>query len=79
VLAPQKPNCAGSLVKEVGSCGSQRKQRQQLIGASRRREIDVVQVWLLDRSGRSMLELVTTLPGTHGFQHRLPHSAKRSI
>lgn len=44
-----------------GSDVAQREQRQQLIHAERRREIDVVLVCLLDRRGRSLLELVTTL------------------
>ena len=48
-------------VKEVGSGAAQREQRQQLIDAARRREIDVVLVWRLDRWGRSLLDLVTTL------------------
>ena len=48
-------------VKEVGSGAVRREQRQQLIDAARRREIDVVLVWRLDRWGRSLLDLVTTL------------------
>ncbi len=48
-------------VKEVGSGAKEREQRQQLIDAARRREIDVVLVWRLDRWGRSLLDLVTTL------------------
>ncbi|MGA7415398.1 MAG: recombinase family protein [Bryobacteraceae bacterium] len=40
-------------VKEVGSGAVAREQRQQLIDAARRREIDVVLVWRLDRWGRS--------------------------
>jgi putative DNA-invertase from lambdoid prophage Rac len=48
-------------IKEVGSGAVQREQRQQLIDAARRREIDVVLVWRLDRWGRSLLDLVTTL------------------
>ena len=48
-------------VKEVGSGAKAREQRQQLIDAARRREIDVVLVWRLDRWGRSLLDLVTTL------------------
>jgi DNA invertase Pin-like site-specific DNA recombinase len=50
-----------SQVKEVGSGVSQREQRQQLIDAARRREIDVVLVWRLDRWGRSVADLVSTL------------------
>jgi DNA invertase Pin-like site-specific DNA recombinase len=41
-------------VKEVGSGAVAREQRQQLIDAARRREIDVVLVWRLDRWGRSL-------------------------
>ena len=48
-------------VKEVGSGAVAREQRQQLIDAARRREIDVVLVWRLDRWGRSLLDLVATL------------------
>jgi putative DNA-invertase from lambdoid prophage Rac len=48
-------------VKEVGSGKLVREQCQQLIAAARRREIDVVLVWRLDRWGRSLLDLVATL------------------
>jgi putative DNA-invertase from lambdoid prophage Rac len=48
-------------VKEVGSGAVLREKRQQLIDAARRREIDVVLVWRLDRWGRSLLDLVATL------------------
>jgi DNA invertase Pin-like site-specific DNA recombinase len=48
-------------VKEVGSGAIAREQRQQLIDAARRREIDVVLVWRLDRWGRSLMDLVATL------------------
>jgi hypothetical protein len=36
------------------------EQRQELIDVARRREIDVVLVWRLDRWGRSLMDLVTT-------------------
>jgi DNA invertase Pin-like site-specific DNA recombinase len=48
-------------VKEVGSGAAQRELRENLIEAARRREIDAVLVWRLDRWGRSMADLVTTL------------------
>ena len=48
-------------VKEVGSGAAQRKMREQLIDAARRREIDVVLVWRLDRWGRSVTDLLVTL------------------
>jgi putative DNA-invertase from lambdoid prophage Rac len=48
-------------IKEVGSGASQRELRQALLAAARRREIDVVLVWRLDRWGRSVADLVSTL------------------
>jgi DNA invertase Pin-like site-specific DNA recombinase len=48
-------------IKEVGSGASQRELRTTLIAAARRREIDVVLVWRLDRWGRSVADLVSTL------------------
>src|SRR5436309_10597616 len=39
-------------VKEIGSGASQRQLREKLLDAARRREIDVVLVWRLDRWGR---------------------------
>ena len=48
-------------VKEVGSGASVRELRQKLLDAARRRDIDVVVVWRLDRWGRSMADLVITL------------------
>jgi DNA invertase Pin-like site-specific DNA recombinase len=48
-------------IKEVGSGASQRELRTALIAAARRREIDIVLVWRLDRWGRSVADLVSTL------------------
>ena len=48
-------------VKEIGSGASQREKREQLLEAARRREIDVVLVWRLDRWGRSVTDLLATL------------------
>lgn len=48
-------------IKEVGSGAAQRQLRATLIAAARRREIDVVLVWRLDRWGRSVADLVSTL------------------
>jgi len=50
-----------SQVKEVGSGASQRQQREELLEAARRRDIDVVLVWRLDRWGRSVTDLLATL------------------
>ena len=48
-------------VKEVGSGASERQLREKLLAAARRREIDVVLVWRLDRWGRSVTDLLATL------------------
>ena len=48
-------------IKEVGSGAAERELRQKLLDAARRREIDVVLVWRLDRWGRSLVDLVATL------------------
>jgi DNA invertase Pin-like site-specific DNA recombinase len=48
-------------IKEVGSGASERELRENLLAAARRREIDVVLVWRLDRWGRSLVDLVVTL------------------
>jgi putative DNA-invertase from lambdoid prophage Rac len=48
-------------VREVGSGATQRQSREQLLEAAHRREIDVVVVWRLDRWGRSVTDLLTTL------------------
>ena len=48
-------------IKEVGSGAAERELREKLMAAARRREIDAVVVWRLDRWGRSLADLVTTL------------------
>jgi putative DNA-invertase from lambdoid prophage Rac len=47
--------------KEVGSGATQRLKREELLKAARRREVDVILVWRLDRWGRSLADLVVTL------------------
>jgi DNA invertase Pin-like site-specific DNA recombinase len=48
-------------ITEVGSGAAERELRERLLAAARRREIDVVLVWRLDRWGRSLVDLVVTL------------------
>ena len=48
-------------VREVGSGAAKREAREKLLEAARRREIDVVLVWRLDRWGRSVTDLLATL------------------
>src|SRR5450755_2737390 len=48
-------------VREVGSGAVRREAREKLREAARRRDIDVVLVWRLDRWGRSVTDLLATL------------------
>jgi DNA invertase Pin-like site-specific DNA recombinase len=52
-------------IEEVGSGAKDRPARNELIRAAFRREIDIILVWKLDRWGRSLLDLVTTLKELH--------------
>ncbi len=49
------------VVEEVGSGAKVRPKREGLLKAARRREVDAILVWRLDRWGRSLVDLVTTL------------------
>jgi len=51
----------GPEVKDVKSGASERAKRETLLQAARRREVDVIVVWKLDRWGRSLADLVTSL------------------
>ena len=53
--------CRRSNFREVGSGAAKREAREKLLEAARRREIDVVLVWRLDRWGRSVTDLLATL------------------
>lgn len=48
-------------IKDVGSGATLRQKREELLAAARRREVDIIIVWRLDRWGRSLVDLVTTL------------------
>ena len=48
-------------VKEIGSGASARQLREKIVEAARRRDVDVVLVWRLDRWGRSVTDLLATL------------------
>ena len=48
-------------IEEVASGASHRPQRERLLKAARRREIDALLVWRLDRWGRSLPDLFGTL------------------
>ena len=48
-------------INEIGSGALQRPKREELRAAARRRELDAILVWRLDRWGRSLPDLVVTL------------------
>lgn len=48
-------------VRDIGSGTTVRPLREEMLKAARRREIDVIIVWRLDRWGRSLVDLVGTL------------------
>ena len=48
-------------VRDIGSGAVKREARERLLESARRREIDVVLVWRLDRWGRSVTDLMNTL------------------
>ena len=48
-------------VRKVNSGAAKREAHARLLKAARRREIDVVLVWRLDRWGRSVTDLLATL------------------
>jgi putative DNA-invertase from lambdoid prophage Rac len=47
-------------VREVNSGAARREAREKVLEAARRREIDLVLVWRLDRWGRSVTDLLAT-------------------
>ena len=48
-------------VEEVSSGAVSRPKREQLVKQARRRELDAILVWRLDRWGRSLADLITSL------------------
>lgn len=54
-------------IQDVGSGAKDRPRREEVLKAARKREIDIVLVWKLDRWGRSLVDLVTTLKELSGL------------
>jgi DNA invertase Pin-like site-specific DNA recombinase len=65
-------------VKEVGSGALQRLKREELLAAVRRRELDAIVVWRLDRWGRSLADLVLTLKKWPSWASASSHSPRPS-
>jgi len=54
-------------IRDVGSGVTDREGRESLLRAARRREFDRILVWRLDRWGRSVADLMTTLRELDGL------------
>lgn len=63
--ATQRGGTIVRVVEDVGSGASERVRREELMRAARRRDIDTIVVWRLDRWGRSLADLVSTLHELH--------------
>jgi putative DNA-invertase from lambdoid prophage Rac len=65
------------MVEDVSSGASERRQREALLRAARRRDLDAMVVWRLGRWGRSLADLVGTLHELHalGVGFVSPHEA----
>jgi DNA invertase Pin-like site-specific DNA recombinase len=63
--ASQRGGSIVTMVEDVGSGASERLRREELMRAARRREIEAIVVWRLDRWGRSLADLVVTLQELH--------------
>src|SRR2546425_12079527 len=63
--AQQRGGAIVAVVEDIGSGGTERLQRERLMQAARRRELDAIVVWRLDRWGRSLAGLVRTLQELH--------------
>ncbi len=63
--AKQQGRSIEILIEDVGSGVSDWLWREELMRAARRREIDAIVVWRLDRWGRSLADLVITLQELH--------------
>ena len=63
--AQQRRGAIVAVVEDIGSGGNERLQREGLMRAARRRELDAIVVWRLDRWCRSLADLVHTLQELH--------------
>jgi putative DNA-invertase from lambdoid prophage Rac len=59
--AAQRGGAIVLAIEEVSSGAHERRQREVLMQAARRRTIDAIVVWRLDRWGRSLADLIGTL------------------
>jgi hypothetical protein len=69
--AAQRGGAIVLTIEEISSGAHERRQREALMQAARRRAIDAIVVWRLDRWGRSLADLIGTLHGRatpHGRQ-----------
>jgi hypothetical protein len=69
--AKQRGWSIGMEVRDVGSGANVRPQREAMLKAARRRELEIIMVWRLDRWGRSLLDLIGTLQELNELGGRL--------
>lgn len=60
-LARQRSWSVTMVVSEIGSGRATRPERETIMDAARRRKIDVVVVWKVDRWGRNLSDLISTI------------------
>lgn len=60
--AAQRGGAIVLTIEEISSGAHERRQREVLMQAARRRAIDAIVVWRLERWGRSLADLIGTLP-----------------
>lgn len=63
--AKQRGGSIVMMVEEIASGVNDRLQREELMRAARRRDLDTIVVWRLDRWGRSVADLIVTLQELH--------------
>jgi predicted site-specific integrase-resolvase len=64
-----------SEAQEVGSGAVQRPKRELLMKAARRREVDIILVWRLDRWGRSVADLAITNNRSKSVGNSIEHNS----
>jgi DNA invertase Pin-like site-specific DNA recombinase len=73
--AQQRRGSIVLMVEDIESGVSERRQRDTLMRAARRREIDAIVVWRLDCWGRSLADLVGTKP-RHNILYSCAHGSR---
>ena len=76
--AAQRGGAIVLTIEEISSGAHERRQREVRMQAARRRAIDAIVVWRLDRWGRSLADLIGTLHELQSLGGRL-YLPRRSV